>query len=130
MSERRITPSDPQWGQGRSPRSTGYRARSYYLPDDLHFRMRNAQWHTQAQPDGYDSISELVTAALWQVVIDLEERHNGGQPFPDIPERNRPKAGPSGRARQAAAVRANAADKRAREQLDGDEPTDEQPVGP
>lgn len=114
MSERRITQSDPEWGQGKSPRSTGYRSRSYYLEDDLHFRMRNAWWHTQAKPDGFDSISDLVTAALWPLVEDLERRYNQGEPFPEIPDRSRPKAGPSGRARQAEAIRTRAAERRAK----------------
>jgi hypothetical protein len=104
-----IVPGDPRWGQGRSPRSSGYRSRTYYLPDDLHFRMRNAWWHTQTEPGGHDSISELVAFALLPVVEELEARYNGGQPFPEIPDRRRPKAGPSGHARQAHAVRVRAA---------------------
>ena len=99
-----LVPGDPRWGLGRSTRSSGYRSRTYYLPDDLHFRIRNAWWHTQTQPDGHDSISELVASALLPVVEELETRHNAGHPFPEIPERRRPKAGPSGRARQAQAL--------------------------
>ena len=102
-------PGAPGWGQGRSARSSGYRSRTYYLPDDLHFRMRNAWWHTQTQPGGHDSISELVAFALLPVVEELEARYNSGLPFPEIPERRRPKAGPSGRARQAHALRVRAA---------------------
>jgi hypothetical protein len=104
-----VVQGDPRWGLGRSTRSSGYRSRTYYLPDDLHFRIRNAWWHTQTEPDGHDSISELVAFALLPVVEELEARHNGGRPFPEIPERRRPKAGPSGRARQAQALRARAA---------------------
>jgi hypothetical protein len=107
-----VVPGDPRWGLGRSSRSSGYRSRTYYLPDDLHFRIRNAWWHTQTEPDGHDSISELVAFALLPVVEDLEARHNGGHPFPEIPERRRPKAGPSGRARQAQALRARAVGRR------------------
>jgi hypothetical protein len=103
-----VVPGDPTWGQGRSSRSSGYRSRTYYLPDDLHFRMRNAWWHTQTQPGGHDSISELVAFALLPVVEELEARYNSGLPFPEIPERRRPKAGPSGRARQAHALRVRA----------------------
>ena len=103
-----IVPGDPRWGQGRSSRSSGYRSRTYYLPDDLHFRMRNAWWHTQTQSGGHDSISELVASALLPVVEELEARYNSGLPFPDIPDRRRPKAGPSGRARQAHALRVRA----------------------
>jgi hypothetical protein len=71
--------------------------------------MRNAWWHTQTQPGGHDSISELVAFALLPVVEELEARYNSGLPFPEIPERRRPKAGPSGRARQAHALRVRAA---------------------
>lgn len=102
-------PGDPRWGLARSTRSSGYRSRTYYLPDELHFRLRNAWWHTQTEQDGHDSISELVACALLPVVEELEARYNHGRPFPEIPERRRPKAGPSGRARQAQAVRARAA---------------------
>jgi len=100
-----IVPGDPRWGQGRSARSSGYRSRTYYLPDDLHFRLRNAWWHTQTEPGGHDSISELVAFALLPVVEELEARYNDRAPFPEIPDRRRPKAGPSGHARQAHAVR-------------------------
>jgi hypothetical protein len=107
-----VVPGDPRWGRGRSSRSSGYRSRTYYLADDLHFRMRNAWWHTQTQPGGHDSISELVAFALLPVVEELESRYNSGLPFPEIPERRRPKAGPSGRARQAHALRVRAAMRR------------------
>lgn len=124
----RIAPGDPRWGQGRSSRSSGYRSRTYYLPDDLHFRMRNAWWHTQTQPGGHDSISELVAFALLPLVEELEARYNGGAPFPEIPERRRPKAGPAGRARQAHALRLRAAMRR-EGVLSPDEP-DEPSDGP
>jgi hypothetical protein len=104
-SERRITPSDPEWGLGRSSRSTGYRSRSFYLPDDLFFRLRNAAWHTQMEAQGFGSISELVTDVLRQEVEWLEQQYNEGEPFAEIPDGRTPRAGPSGRARQAHAVR-------------------------
>jgi Centromere-binding protein ParB C-terminal len=107
-----VSPGDPRWGRGRSTRSSGYRSRTYYLPDDLHFRMRNAWWHTQAEAGGHDSMSELVTTALLPAVEELEARYNGGRPFPEIPDRQRPTMGPSGRARQARAMRLRAAARR------------------
>ncbi|HYY09598.1 MAG TPA: hypothetical protein VE781_01595 [Kineosporiaceae bacterium] len=113
-----VVPGDPRWGEGRSSRSSGYRSRTYYLPDDLHFRMRNAWWHTQTQAGGHDSISELVASALLPVVEELEARYNGGDPFPEIPERRRPKTGPSGHARQAHALRLRAAMRREGAQAD------------
>lgn len=87
-------PGSPRWGRGGSSRSSGYRSRTYYLPDDLHFRLRNAWWHTQTERDGHDSISALVTWALLPVVTELEARYNQGRPFPEIPDGRRPRAGP------------------------------------
>jgi hypothetical protein len=88
-----IGPGDEGWGTGRSRRRSGYRTRSYYLPDDLHFRLRNAWWHTQARGD-HDSLSNLVAAALRPVVEELESRYNGGRPFPELPEGRRLATGP------------------------------------
>jgi hypothetical protein len=88
-----IEPGDERWGTGRSRRRSGYRTRSYYLPDDLHFRLRNAWWHTQAKGD-HDSLSALVAAALRPVVEELESRYNGGRPFPELPRGGRLAAGP------------------------------------
>jgi hypothetical protein len=88
-----IGPGDERWGTGRSRRGSGYRTRSYYLPDHLHFRLRNAWWHTQARGD-YDSLSALVAAALWPMVEELESRYNGGRPFPELPRGGRLAMGP------------------------------------
>src|SRR3954471_7531279 len=88
-----IGPGDERWGTGRSRRRSGYRTRSYYLPDDLHFRLRNAWWHTQAKGD-HDSLSALVAAALRPVVEELESRYNGGRPFPELPRGGRLATGP------------------------------------
>ena len=88
-----IGPGDERWGTGRSQRRSGYRTRSYYLPDDLHFRLRNAWWHTQARVDS-DSLSGLVAAALWPVVEELESRYNSGRPFPELPRGGRLVMGP------------------------------------
>lgn len=103
----------PAPGLGRSPRSTGYRARSYYVPDELHFRLRNAWWATHVLDGGPETISSAVVEALEAVVRDLEDTYNDGQPFPPMPEGRRPiGAGPQGRARQAEAVRRQAAHRR------------------
>ena len=80
-----VVPGDPRWGLGRSTRSSGYRSRTYYLPDDLHFRIRNAWWHTQTEPDGHDSISELVAFALLPVVEELEASPQLRPPVPRDP---------------------------------------------
>ena len=69
-------------GSGRSLRPSGYRSRSYYLPDELHFRLRNAWWHTRPV-NGHPSLSSLVAAALLTAVEELESRYNDGRPFPE-----------------------------------------------
>lgn len=79
-----VVPGSPRWGRGRASRPSGYRSRSYYLPDDLHFRLRNAWWHTRTSSE-HDSLSGLVAAALRPVVAELEGRFNAGRPFPDLP---------------------------------------------
>lgn len=122
--ERRITPSDPEWGLGRSPRSTGYRSRSFYLPDELFFRLRNAAWHTQLEADGFGSISELVTEVLRHEIDWLEQEYNNGEPFPDVPEGRSPRAGPGGRARQAQAVREMGERRRGRSSPEGEPPAE------
>src|SRR3954467_10012544 len=86
-------PGEPGWGTGRAGRRSGYRTRSYYLPDDLHFRLRNAWWHTQNRGD-HDSLSALVASALRPVVEELESRHNSGHPFPELPPGGRLATGP------------------------------------
>src|SRR4051794_5632515 len=87
-----IGPGDGRSGAGRPRRRPGYRTRSYYLPDDLHFRLRSAWWHTQARGE-HDSLSALVAAALRPVVEELESRYNGGGPLPGPPQGGGPATG-------------------------------------
>jgi hypothetical protein len=96
--------ADSSRGPGRSTRSTGYRQRSFYLDDEVYFRLRNAAFHTAHLPAGADSLSELVNAVLEAAVQDLERTYNAGQPFPDIPTGVRLQAGRSGRQRQIEAM--------------------------
>ena len=75
-----IGPADPRWGTGRSDHRSGYRTRSYYLPDELHFRLRNPWWHTRARGDhdlvlGRRQPAGPVlrsTGALWPVGAGLQ----------------------------------------------------------
>lgn len=93
-------------GLGRSPRVTGFRSRSYYLPDELHFRLRDAWWATHTLEGGYDSISSAVASALEALVGELEQAHNEGRRFPPMPEGVRlPGPTAKGAARQAQAMR-------------------------
>src|SRR3954454_7442177 len=81
---------DPRPRPPRRPRS---RSRTYYLPDDLHFRLRNAWWHTRTRHE-HDSLSALVAAALRPLVEELETRWNDGRPFPELPTGRRLTSGP------------------------------------
>lgn len=111
---------EPRRGWGRSSRSTGYRARSYYLPDALHFRLRDAWWATHELEGGHDTASSAVATAIEFLVADLERTHNQGRSFPPMPEGSRPPgAGAKGRARQAQAIR-----DLARSRRDDDAPTE------
>lgn len=49
-------------------------------------RIRAAQWHTQTEPDGWPSLSEMTEQLLLREAERLEAEHNGGQPFPEVPE--------------------------------------------
>ncbi|MFJ2819086.1 hypothetical protein [Streptomyces sp. NPDC087294] len=58
--------------------------RSFYMPRGLIARMTSAQTHTRLKPDGYDNLSELVRAVAEKEVVRLEEKYNGGRPFPKV----------------------------------------------
>ncbi|MGW5679222.1 hypothetical protein ACWEV4_29780 [Streptomyces sp. NPDC003860] len=73
---------------------------SFSLPPSLIERVRAAQWHTQLQPDGHHNVSELVRTVLLGEVLRLEDRHNGGRPFPRV-ERLRSGPSPQGAMRGA-----------------------------
>lgn len=82
----KLAPSSPGWGRSRSARASGHRSRSYYVPDEVHFRLRNAWWHTRERQD-QGSLSTLVASALRSLVEDLEVRFNEGRPFPEVGRR-------------------------------------------
>ncbi|MGR7000834.1 ParB family protein [Yinghuangia aomiensis] len=56
-----------------------------YVEDEILQRTRAAQFWTQTKEDGFRTLSDLVEEALDRVVRDLEEKHNGGAPFPEVP---------------------------------------------
>lgn len=49
-------------------------------------RIRAAWWHTQTQADGWPSLSEMTEQVLLAEAARLEAAHNGGQPFPEVPD--------------------------------------------
>ena len=99
-------PSAGSGGPGRSRRSTGYRQRSYYIPDELHLRARNTWWWTQNRPGGLQTLSELVETSMAGLVAAMEEIHNKGKPFPPAPDTVRSGPSPGGAARQKEAMKA------------------------
>lgn len=106
----------------KGERSTGYRARSFYLHQAQYDRLRNAQYWTRDRPGGFSTLSELVAEAGALVVEQLEREHNAGRPFPDVPASGA-RRGPSaaGVARQAEAMQQYWRERLARERNDADE---------
>lgn len=49
-------------------------------------RIRAAWFHTQTFEDGWPSMSEMTEQLLLAEAQRLEQAHNGGQPFPEVPE--------------------------------------------
>lgn len=86
--------------------------RSFTLTQDCVRRLRNASYWGRA---GYlkeiergkdidmaevpENVSVMVERAVWGEIIRLEKMLNGGEPFPDAPERFSPGPGASGTAR-------------------------------
>lgn len=58
-----------------------------YVDAALSDRAKNAWWHTRNQPNGFETFSDLVEDAVVRATSELEQRHNGGKPFPARPER-------------------------------------------
>ncbi len=99
------TADPPPSGPGKSHRSTGYRQRSYYIPDELHMRARNTWWWTQNRPGGLQSMSDLVASALEAMVEAMEDIHNDGKPLPPAPDSVRSGPSPAGAERQKEAMK-------------------------
>ena len=68
-----------------------------YVAPELSERARNAWWHTRNQTDGFETLSDLVEAAVWEVTERLERAHNGGAAFPERPQRSGRGGRPPGR---------------------------------
>lgn len=77
--------------QVSSATANGYRSHAYYIPSALHERLKAAWWATRGEdaPDGSPSLSAKV-AQLFAIEADrLEQKHNGGEPFPPAPKNAR-----------------------------------------
>lgn len=56
--------------------------KAYYLPVGLHPRLKAAWWATRGQEDSAPTLGLLVTQAFDRAVIQLQNEHNAGAPFP------------------------------------------------
>jgi hypothetical protein len=68
-----------------------------YVAADLAEAARNAWWHTRNQPEGFETFSDLMEAALADKVRELEEQYNDGRPFEPRPRRRLRAGRPQGR---------------------------------
>ena len=86
--------------------------RSFTLTQDCVRRLRNASYWGRAgflkeiergkdidMAEVPENVSVMVERALWTEIIRVEKMLNGGEPFPDAPERFSPGPGASGSAR-------------------------------
>lgn len=69
--------------------ANGYRTRSYYLPDDLHLRLKAAWYGTRELPDGAPAFTTLVSRLFALEAERLEQLHNEGARFPPAPDNAR-----------------------------------------
>ena len=71
-------------GRRRNRTSPDRVQRSFYLSRELVDRARAAVWATMAEPGEAYNVSELAGRGLEAEVRRLEERYNGGEPFPPV----------------------------------------------
>lgn len=77
-------PGEPAPPRRRSRTSPDRVQRSFYLPRDLVDRARAAVWATKSEPEEAYNVSQLAGRGLEAEVRRLEERYNGGRPFPPV----------------------------------------------
>jgi len=78
-------PPAPRGAQGnRGVASEDHRYVAYYLPANLHARLKAAWWATR--DESTPTLSALVERAFVAEASRLEESHNGGAQFPPAPE--------------------------------------------
>lgn len=78
-------PPAPRGAQGpRGRASAGHRLVAYYLPADLHARLKATWW---ALRDGHaPTLSSVVEKLFLAAAAELEQRHNDGAAFPPAPD--------------------------------------------
>lgn len=67
--------------------ATGYRSIAYFIPAELHARLKAAWWSTRDEPEGAPSLAGLVELAFVRETDHLEGLYNSGAPFPLAPAR-------------------------------------------
>lgn len=83
------TASEPP-KSGVSP--TGYKPQAYYLPVEVHERLKAAWWALRdkdVDPAVADTLAEYVANLLGDEAVRLEQTYNEGKPFPPAPRRAR-----------------------------------------
>lgn len=77
-------PHAPRGAQGSGRGGEGYRYVAYYLPADLHARIKGAWWalRSSATP----TLSSVVERLFTVEADRLELEHNAGHPFPAAPD--------------------------------------------
>lgn len=78
--------TDPDAAAGKR-----YKPQAYYLPIELHERLKAAWWATrdEPEPDGAGSLGNKVVR-LFEIECErLEQKFNGGKPFPPAPKNAR-----------------------------------------
>lgn len=68
-----------------------------YMTAEVAERAKNAWWWSRNEPDGFETFSDLVEDAVQRAMVDLEQRHNDGRPFPARPARSSRGGRPPGR---------------------------------
>ena len=89
-------PPAPRGAQGnRGATSTEHRYVAYYLPADLHARLKAAWWGTRST--AVPTLSALVETVFITEATRLEEHHNAGATFPAAPDSARGVSGAAAR---------------------------------
>ncbi|WP_433860290.1 ParB family protein [Streptomyces kronopolitis] len=92
-------PADSERAQDeQAERAKNY---SFTLPPSLMARTRSAQWHTNSQPDGHQTVSAMVRTLIRAEVERLEKEYNRGRPWPPVEGRLPSGPGPEGAVRGA-----------------------------
>lgn len=103
------------------PPGRRYKPQAYYLPVDLHERLKAAWWATRDKepPDGAGSMNLIVERLLEEECARLEQKYNEGKPFPPAPKKARGVSG-AGTQRQRAYMEEYWANRRESGAGDGD----------